>query len=514
MGRRAVAEATRQGPISLGNDMAHENAAHENQTVETVAEKTLIIVGGGFSGTLAALLAHRQGMGVVLVERAARAGLGLAYGACDGAHLLNVPVARMEVGLEPSFAAWLTASGADLSAALAEAGGDLAQAFVPRALFGAYMAAQLEAALAAAGPGPRLRRVRGEVVEVLQRPAPGVVLADGRRFSGTHVVLATGNLPPKPPRGADGDFYDSPRFIPDPWAPGVLAALPPEAPLLLIGTGLTLVDVALQLAASGHRGPLIAVSRHGLLPATHQAGGAFEPFLSPQLAPGPRAGLQAIRAAVRQARAAGVPWPRVMDAVRPAIATIWSHWPQVEKARFLRHARTYWDVHRHRMAPRVAARLAALLQSGQLRTLAGRIRGYDSRPEGVTVTIRQRGGHTRDGGTTQAVTVAAVLNCTGPRSDFAVLGQPPFAALRDGGRIVPDALGLGLESQGCALVDRYGSASDWLYALGPLTRPAWWEITAVPEIAAQVHRLIGDLAAGTVQPVGLLDDFVNLGEGI
>lgn len=492
--------------------------ANEHQTAETGTEKTLIIVGGGFSGTLAALLAHRQGLGVVLVERAARAGLGLAYGACDGGHLLNVPVARMEVGLEPSFAAWLRSCGADLSAALAEAGGDLAQAFVPRALFGAYMAARLEAALADVGQNApqnaSLRRVRGEVVEVLQRPAPGVVLADGRRFSGTHVVLATGNLPPKPPRGADGAFYDSPRFIPDPWAPGVLAALPPDAPLLMIGTGLTLVDVALQLTAAGHRGPLVAVSRHGLLPATHQAGGAFEPFLSPQLAPGPRAGLQAIRAAVRRARAADVPWQRVMDAVRPAIAAIWSHWPQVEKARFLRHARTYWDVHRHRMAPRVASRLAALLQSGQLRTVAGRIRGYDSGPEGVTVTIRPRGGHTAAAGASQAVTVAAVLNCTGPRSDFAVLGQPPFAALRDGGRIVPDALGLGLESQGCALVDRYGSASDWLYALGPLTRPAWWEITAVPEIAAQVHRLIGDLAAGAVQPVGLLDDFVNLGEGI
>ncbi|MGR7994987.1 FAD/NAD(P)-binding protein [Xanthobacter sp. ZOL 2024] len=484
---------------------------------------TLIIVGGGFSGTLAALLAHRRGaFDVVLVEREAQAGLGLAYGACDAHHVLNVPVVRMELGLEPSFATWLQASGADLEAALAEAGGDLSQAFVPRALFGAYVAAQWEAALAAAqnAGAPRLRRVRGAVVDVRAQPMPGVVLADGRRLTGTHVLLATGNLPPKPPRCADAAFYDTPRFIPDPWARGALTALPPDAAVLLIGSGLTLVDVALKLAAAGHRGPLVAVSRHGLLPQVHAAGGRFAAFLSPALAPTPRAGLRAIRQAVARAAAEGIPWQRVMDAVRPAIATIWSHWTQPEKARFLRHARTYWDVHRHRMAPRVADRLQALIGSGQLRVVAGRITGYRAGTDGVSITLRHRGGgHDRshDRGH-EEVRAAAVINCTGPRSDFATLGLPPFAALRDAGHIVPDALGLGLETRGCALVDRYGAASSWLHAVGPLTRPAWWEITAVPEIAAQIHRLVEDLADGTVSapgvPADLLVDFVNLGAGI
>ncbi|MFG1478473.1 FAD/NAD(P)-binding protein [Xanthobacter sp. V4C-4] len=480
------------------------------------ARRTIVVVGGGFSGTLFALAASlRPGLDVVLVEREAQAGLGLAYGACEGCHVLNVPVARMEVGLVPSFTSWLQASGADLSAALAEAGGELSQAFVPRGLFGAYMVERLEQALAGeGGEPPRLRRVRGEVVQVVERPSPGVVLADGRRIEAAQVVLATGNLPPKPPRGRDGWFYDTPHFIPDPWDARELGKLDPDAPLVLIGTGLTMVDVALKLSLAGHRGPLVAVSRHGLVPAVHQAGGSFEPFLTPEAAPTPVAGLRAIRAAVRKAAAAGVPWHRVMDAVRPAIAAVWSHWPLAEKARFLRHARTYWDVHRHRMAPRIATGFAALTASGQVRTVAGRIAGYQRRPGGVTVSVRHRGA-----ATVERLDVAAVLNCTGPRSDFGDIGLPLFARLREAGRIVPDALGLGLESHGCALVDRYGFASDWLYALGPLTRPAWWEITAVPEITAQVHRLVEELAAGD-KPAGadgraaLLADFVNLGEGI
>lgn len=473
--------------------------------------RTLIVVGGGFSGALFALAASLgPAVDVVLVERDADAGLGLAYGACEGCHVLNVPVARMEVGLVPSFATWLRASGADLAEALAEAGGDLAQAFVPRALFGAYMAERLDAALAEQGEGGgRLRRVRGEVVQVVDRPRPGVVLADGRRIEGTHVVLATGNLPPKPPRVRDAGFYDTPRFIPDPWNGAELARLDADAPLLLIGSGLTMVDVALRLSATGHRGPLVAVSRHGLLPQVHQAGGGFEPFLTPEAAPTPAAGLRAIRAAVRRAAEAGVPWQRVMDAVRPAIAAVWSRWPRVEKARFLRHARTHWDVHRHRMAPRVAARFGALVASGQARIAAGRVAGFRRRADGVTVAVRHRGS-----GRLEALEVAAVINCTGPRSDFGEIGLPLFARLREAGRIVPDALGLGLETRGCAVVDRYGSASDWLFALGPLTRPAWWEITAVPEIAAQVHRLVEELADGGDGRAALLADFVNLGEGI
>ncbi|QRG09108.1 FAD/NAD(P)-binding protein [Xanthobacter dioxanivorans] len=474
--------------------------------------KSIIVVGGGFSGTLFALAASAApGFDVVLVERERVAGPGLAYGACDPCHLLNVPVARMEVGLKPTFAQWLAGSGADLSEALAEAGGDLAQAFVPRALFGAYLAARLDDALATSGG--RLRRVRGEVMTVLDRPVPSVVLADGRRIEGSHVVLATGNLPPKPPRCRDGGIYDSPLFVPDPWRWEDLPALPADAPILLIGSGLTMVDVALRLAGHGHKGPLYAVSRHGLLPHAHVKGGTFEPFLDPAEASDPVAALRLIRAAVARAAEQGVPWQRVMDAVRPSIALVWSAWPQRARERFLRHGRTYWDIHRHRMAPRLADRLGALAASGQLSVVAGRIAGLERVPGGVAVSVRRRGSARALG-----LEVARVVNCTGPRSDLAGLAVAPLAGLREAGRVVPDALGLGLETRGAAVLDRYGQASDWLYALGPLTRPAFWEVTAVPEISAQVHRLVEHLSRASLAPhrpdARLIADFVNLGEGI
>lgn len=479
------------------------------------ARTTVVVVGGGFSGTLFALAAVAARLDVVLVEREAKAGPGLAYGACDPCHLLNVPVARMEVGLKPSFAQWLTASGADLTAAVAEAGGDLARAFVPRALFGAYLAERLEAALATRNG--RLRRLRGEAVRITDRPVPTVTLADGRRIEGTHVVLATGNLPPRPPRTRDGGVYDGPLFVPDPWRWDDIDALAPEAPVLLIGSGLTMVDVALKLAARGHRGPIWSVSRHGLVPHVHAdvAGrlSGVEPFFDPVAARDPVKALRLIRAAAREAMTRGVPWQRVMDAARPALAAVWANWPLQARERFLRHGRTYWDIHRHRMAPRIAEAFEALRGSGQLTVIAGRITSLDSVPGGVAATLRRR-----HSGRALSLEVARVVNCTGPRTDFAALATPPFEGLREAGRIRPDPLGLGLETRGTALVDRYGHAAAWLHALGPLSRPAFWEVTAVPEISVQVHQLVEELsrpASRRHRPdARLIAEFVDLGEGI
>ncbi|MFG1393007.1 FAD/NAD(P)-binding protein [Xanthobacter agilis] len=488
--------------------------------------RTVLVVGGGFSGALFALsAAARPGLRVVLIEREPIAGRGLAYGACDSLHVLNVPVSRMELGLEPGFGPWLAERPQALASALDEADGDLSRSFVARRLFGVYVAERLEAVLSR--PQSPLTRVRGEAVRVEEKPQPAVVLADGRRFEGDVVVLATGNLPPKPPRCRDAWFYDTPLFVPDPWAQRELESVPKAAPVLFIGSGLTMVDVALKLAANGHRGPLFAVSRHGLLPHTHlppaagqDAAGAVAIDLDLAGAR-PVEVMRRLRAAVRRARAAGAPWQKVMDAARPHLPSIWSQWTLVEKARFLRHGRTFWDVHRHRMAPRIAAGLSDLLERGQLQVIAGRITGFrrGEAERRVGVHVRPRGG-----GADTVLEVSAVVNCSGPRSDFAEIGIPVFADLRRSGRLVPDALGLGIETRDCAVVDRFGSASPWLFAVGPLTRPAWWEITAVPEVTVQIHRLVEHLA----QPVGagprgrdgvpregtLLEDFIHLGEGI
>jgi len=479
-------------------------------------DKTVAVVGGGLSGCLFALkmARARPDFRVVVIERERRLGRGVAYGACSPEHMLNVPVSRMEVGLTPRFGDWLAthpAAGLALAAALSESGGDLAAAFAPRALFGEYLEARVADALVI-GPGRGLASVRGEAVKLLAGPRRGLMLADGREIAADIVVLATGNMAPGSPSGPDAWFYDSAAFIPDPWAAGAFEGLAPGDPVLLLGSGLTMVDVALRLDADGHRGPMLAVSRRGLAPKVHAAGGTWPSFLEEILPASPRRLTRLVRDQVAQANARGVPWQRVFDAARPAIPAAWRGWSLAEKRQFLRHLRTRWDVHRHRMAPRIAAALSALLETKRLEILAARVRGYRPAAVGVEVVLTQRGGPRR------TFVAARVINCTGPRRDLARLGTPLLADLRDRGLALPDQLGLGLETSNGALLDSARRPSDRLYALGALTCPSWWEITAVPEISVQVDRLVAHIAQGGTPehdaPDLTAEDFLDLGAGI
>ncbi|MET0314307.1 MAG: FAD/NAD(P)-binding protein [Hansschlegelia sp.] len=462
--------------------------------------RTIVIVGGGLSGSLLALRAvENPDNEVILIERAGAVGRGVAYGACDHAHLLNVPLFRMEVGLTPSFADWLGANRPD---ELNTDDGALTDSFVTRRSFGDYIE-EITERHATEG---RLKRVRGNVVEIGREAEPYVLLQDGRVLHGSQIVLATGNLPPKTPRFRDEGVLDSPTFIPDPWDVHKDKLPASGDTVLLIGAGLTMVDVALRLARNGHNGPIIAISRHGLLPSRHAHGGQWRNALQGR-ALSPRSAFRLLRQEAREAAAQGVPWQRVIDAIRPSLASIWISWSTEERRRFLRHCRTIWDVRRHRMPSAVAVQIDKLLDSGRLQIRAGRIESLKRAAAGALVTVRPRGAHA-----TVEIRVDTIINCTGPRSSFDDLNEPAYIKLKESGQLAPDELGLGIKTFGCAVLDRYSVPSDWLFAIGPLTRPEWWEITAVPEISAQSYYLANSL--GLPSQNSLLRDFVDLGAGI
>jgi len=470
--------------------------------------KTVVIVGGGFSGAIFGLKLHRRcpDWRIIIAEPKKKLGRGVAYGACGPNHLLNVPVSRMEIGLQPSFADWLGQRRASIAEALVESGLDLNAAYVPRRLFGDYIEERVnEAVDSKALVG--LASLRGEVVRLLSGNR-GVLLTDGREIKADIVVLAMGNLPPRPPGGPDGWVYDSGFFIPDPWAMDAFSDIDPDEKLLLIGSGLTMVDVALRLAQNGHRGKILALSRRGLVPRTHQAGGAWSEFLHDKIPASPLALTRIVRAEIARAASEGIAWQRVFDAARPAVASVWNGWSDAYRRQFLRHLRPRWDIHRHRMAPRVTEALTKLRESGLLEIQAGRVSGYKPAGPLVEVSLRLRGGAARVFG------AGHVINCTGPGGDFSKIAIPLIADLRERRLAVPDALGVGLETKDCAVINGAGEASPWLFALGPLTRPAWWEIVAVPEINMQIDRLVAQLSSPQAAPSLTSADFMHMGEGI
>ncbi len=461
------------------------------RTTTNAAE--VAIIGGGASGAVLALhLARlRPDWPVVLIDDGAVCGQGLAYGRCTDEHLLNVPVARMDVGVAPTFKTWIGADGA----------GD---AFVARASFGAYLTAQLTAACTRSA----LRLVHGRAAQVQEGPTRSVQLEDGAIIRAERVVLAIGNLPPGSPL-PPASRIGAPVYVADPWRADAFDGLQDHDAVLFIGSGLTMVDQATTLLARGHRGALHAVSRRGLVPMPHLAGGDWRPFLgeTPQ---SPRLAIALLRAEARKAAALGIPWQRVVDAVRPDAGRLWNAWSTAQKAQFLRHARAFWDVHRHRMAPELAARVDEAVGSGALTISAGRIASAHASAEGAQIIIHGAAGARK------TLSVSRVINCTGPNTKLMHAGEPLVEDLWRRGLVRADALRLGLETEACAVVNADGAVSSWLYAIGPLTRPAWWEITAMPEIGVQTRRLAEALVEADIAsaPASIQDEFFELGAGI
>jgi uncharacterized NAD(P)/FAD-binding protein YdhS len=441
---------------------------------------TIVIAGGGFCGvSLAAHLARLEGrapLRVVLVERGPRPAQGVAYSTTDPAHLLNVPAGRMGAfaDREGDFLAWLRAREPGVA-------GD---AFVPRVRYAEYLAHVLETARA--GTGITLEVLHDEVTgAVVDGDAVRVRMCSGGVRDARALVLATGTPPPRDVVRVD----DREHYLRDPWEHGALARVHTTHPVLFIGTGLTMVDALLTLSRTGHRAGFIAVSRHGMLPCTHRDQPLPPPVLDISAALAAWNGsatalLHIVQRAAREADRTGHDWRDVINGLRPASASLWQRMPPQERARFLRHARPYWETHRHRMSTRVGAMINAMQARGELQVVAGRVAACAPRGDRVEATLRERSGRER------RIEAGVVINCTGPESDHARVSDPLVADLRAQGRLVPDPLGLGIvtDAHG-ALVDATGTASHHLFTLGSPRRAQLWESTAVPELRAQADAL-------------------------
>ncbi|HEY1434442.1 MAG TPA: FAD/NAD(P)-binding protein, partial [Thermoanaerobaculia bacterium] len=229
---------------------------------------TIVVIGGGFSGTAVAAHLLRRGAParVVLANRFGPIGRGVAYGTRLEAHVLNVPAGGMSALPEDRdhFVRWARTRDDAIR-------GDT---YVSRRVYGEYLESLLREAEHHAPRAGRLERLVGVARDIEIRPngdAAEVVFA-GARILADHVVLALGNYSPSNPAAVGGEFYDGDRYVRDPWVRGSLDVVRPGEAVLMLGTGLTMMDIALDLASRGVRLPLFAVSRLGLLPRAHRAG--------------------------------------------------------------------------------------------------------------------------------------------------------------------------------------------------------------------------------------------------
>lgn len=441
----------------------------------------IAVIGGGASGTLAASSLLREAadrrvpLQVALIDRYGRHGLGQAYSTTHPAHLLNSPAGAMSAlaGDPGHLGRWATENG------LPDDG------FLPRSAFGRYLCELLAAAERSGQPAARVSRITAQVVAI-RRCGHGRALrlhlaADGR-IDADAAVLATGNLPPAPPCPVP----DRHRYIADPWEPGAMEAAADGRPVAVLGTGLTMLDVAIALTGT-HPGTVVhAISRHALLPREHHWPRPAPTLSAMPFIRGPALPLR-LTALIRSVRAsvAAYPgdWQDIVDELRPQIPRLWEQLPETDKRLFLRHLARYWEVHRHRVPPETARRIAALTSAGRLKVHRGRVIAAWDEHGGVRVRIDH-------GGSSTDLAAGWLINCTGPAADITTTADPLLRHLLDSGLARPDPLRLGLDADASGAVrDAAGLPASDFFTLGPLLRGRCYETTAIPEIRDQAAAL-------------------------
>jgi uncharacterized NAD(P)/FAD-binding protein YdhS len=341
---------------------------------------------------------------------------------------------------------------------------------------------------------PRLHWLRKAVVALAERDDRVVLTFSGDETAAFDAAILC--------CGHESSEHLAAPFI-GPWKDPRAWNAAPDSTILILGTGLTMVDAAISLSESGHQGPIVALSRRGLLPQAHRrvetAPIAKTELPSPvDLAPF----LHWLRLRARDEMQSGGDWRSVIDGLRPHTQAIWRAMPRRSRKRFLEHARPWWDTHRHRMAPEVEAKIQALRESGQLRILSGRLLDVKRKRGGANVRIRERGSPA-----TSELEVSRIVSCRGMTTDPGKSANPLVAQLLADGRARVDPLGVGLDiDEDCALIDASGRASSRVFAAGPMSQAAFWEVIAVPDIrlqAASLARRLTEASLGTAAAVPL-----------
>jgi uncharacterized NAD(P)/FAD-binding protein YdhS len=454
--------------------------------------RAVAIVGGGFCGTVTAVNLARLAttpLAVTVFNHRYPPARGVAYGTRRPEHLLNVPARNMSALADrpDHFVEWLRARG-DFAGVPLPA---LREQFIPRRVYGDYLQALLEQARSPAGGGKvRIDWVEAEVQDIVPGPAGvRVVASGGRSLVADKVVLATGHLPPAEPEGLD---LDHPRCIRDPWQDWEGRLPDPGSPVLLLGTGLTALDVFLTLDALGWRGKVHAVSRNGLLPLPHAPAADYPDFKGEDLAGLDLEGMWALlRGHCAKARALGIGPGALVDKVRAWTQRLWQGLGVADKRRFLREFRARWNVARHR-APQAAYRkVTDAIAGGRLEVHKGRVRSLPSDAACVRVAVDDGTGAER------VLEAGALFNCTGPQEGCTLAGSTLLRNLLARGLVAADELGLGIRvTADFAALERGGERSPHLLALGSILKGTLWETTAVPELRQQAFRVAESIAAG------------------
>jgi uncharacterized NAD(P)/FAD-binding protein YdhS len=420
---------------------------------------------------------------VTIINCLRPAGRGIAYSTRRPEHLLNVAARNMSAFPdEPDhFLRWLrTRSEFDNTPEI-----ELRERFIPRMIYGDYLRSIMHHYLQSAGSTALVTTefLNGEVLDIEQEGDRAAIYhnAGSAPVKAERVVLAMGNEPPAALPGSEA-LAEHPAWMGDPWQP-IEQRLPGQGgSIVVLGTGLTTVDVIISLRALGWVDSIHAVSRHGWFPHAHFRGIEYPDF-PPAGLDLAELGLEKLVALVQQhctlLHERNANPAIIVDKMRPHTQRIWSHFAREERLAFAKQYAARWSVFRHRIAPNIHAQITSSQLTGQLQVQAAGIERVEASGSQVVVHLDSGERHAGD----------LVINATGPAIRLTASRSLLMQNLLRRGLVTPDDTDMGVRVNPDHAVISGAGRSRLLLALGPMLRGTLWETIAVPELRAQARRV-------------------------
>ena len=455
-----------------------------------ISGKHIVIIGGGFCGTMTAvnlLKKAKTPLNITLFNYGYPEGKGIAYKTYTDKHVLNVPCQNMSAFSDQPdhFLNWCKQNSGGVDDV-----NELPGKFLPRNLYGNYLDSLFQESIKSKSDNVNFQMINEEVVDIDQSGSSFVVTSSsGIKTEADKVVLATGNHPPSHPPISKTDFHESKRYFANPWKEDSINNIDSSEPILIVGTGLTMVDVVLGLQEKKFTGKIIALSPNGFNILAHKKHHPQRNILDELSPPFELTKLfKLFYKHVREAHLRGESGETVVDAVRSQTQVIWQQLTLEDKKRFMAHIRHLWGVARHRLPGEIHMQIQSMIANKSLQVMAGRISDIDDTDQHLEVKISLRGSDN-----TELIKVQRIINCTGPLTDISKFKSQLYTNLLKKKIIRADEMKLGIDATAQGhIIDETGKQSKNLFTLGSLLKGKLWESTAVPELRKQTE-VVADL---------------------
>lgn len=453
---------------------------------------TIAIIGGGFCGSLTLIQLAKQShipLNIILINKGNPHSKGIAYSTYNQKHVLNVPAAKMSAFPDDpdNFINWIK-SKPEYKKFVNE---DLNDSFLPRVIYGHYLEELFNETINNLSGNVTVNLIDDEAVDIIpSETKTEIILKNNKSVKADKVVLALGNFLPDNPNIKDNSFYNSNKYFSNPWAKESVQGADKDESILIIGTGLTMVDNVLSLLEQGFTGKIYALSTNGYFPLSHKKRKPYTAILEELHPPYKMTELYRIfRKHIKYVLSNGITGEAVVDAVRPKTQEIWLSLSYEDKVKFMTHIRHLWGVARHRLPKEIFDQMQDLIKEGRLEIIGGRLRDLKEDDGKVNVIFKEKKTQQK-----REINVHRIINCTGPKTDLNKIDNPLIKNLLAKGFITTDEMKLGINAlPDGTIIQRDHSISTQLFTLGSLLKGILWESTAVPELRMQAKYLAAEL---------------------